>query len=570
VNIKEVIYQLRGQDLLSPALTKVGASGEQTRRIMDSLHKTTASLKSQFAGAASEIPGLSRGLGLLKNPLVAIAAAGTAAGLGLKRATDQAAAFNAEFRNLANLNLSRTRSELQQLKSLVYETAYAGGFDLSAANTAFYDVQSITGLYGPQATPVVRQGMEFARLLGADPNEWVAGLAKARANYGFGNKDIQDYQAKAYASLVAGAMTFDQLAKASPVFAGSAAAAGQDYTNALKMFTLFTMRTKSVDEAATLTKSLFTDLTKASTIKSFKTAGIDVYEDGRFKGVSDLLTELNDVFAQQKTQKAVINLKNEFQGSEGLIALVNAATDRTGALRSQLENFANAELDLARARELARDDAQLLSEELRNKLKVSVTQLGEALLPLRVQLTKTALAVVDSMNMLFSSRGAQSVGAKEVYNQYSEHYGGFQNMTEAQKKDLRSNIEQNRQKYKSQIEGFTGQFAEQLGRRYTRETDWRKGALTALDRIEQEVFGSEKEGAGGTAGTKNYTSQALQSALTAAGGGRQQKVINVSIGSLVGTQSFNTSVQESRDDITDLVEEALVRAIYGAEQLAVR
>ena len=48
------------------------------------------------------------------------------------------------------------------------------------------------------------------------------------------------------------------------------------------------------------------------------------------------------------------------------------------------------------------------------------------------------------------------------------------------------------------------------------------------------------------------------------------QVINVTIGSLVGSQSFNSTVRESRDDITSIVEEALIRAIYGAEQLAVR
>ena len=62
---------------------------------------------------------------------------------------------------------------------------------------------------------------------------------------------------------------------------------------------------------------------------------------------------------------------------------------------------------------------------------------------------------------------------------------------------------------------------------------------------------------------------AMLAALAAAGGGRQQKVITVTIGSLVGNQSFNTSVRESRDDITAVVEEALLRAINGAEQIAI-
>ena len=147
--------------------------------------------------------------------------------MALKRATDQAARFNHEFRNLANLNLGKTRSELRQLKELVMSTSYAGGFDLSKTNSAFFDVQSVTGLSGAAAAPMVRKGMEFARLLGADPNAWVQGLALAQANFGFSNRAIDDFQSKAYATLKAGNITFDQIAQLIPRFAGAAASSGQ-------------------------------------------------------------------------------------------------------------------------------------------------------------------------------------------------------------------------------------------------------------------------------------------------------------------------------------------------------
>ena len=100
-----------------------------------------------------------------------------------------------------------------------------------------------------------------------------------------------------------------------------------------------------------------------------------------------------------------------------------------------------------------------------------------------------------------------------------------------------------------------------------------RGALAAVNRIYGEVFGDAGAATpllgGGKTGSTATDAAAMQAALAAAGGGRQQKVITVTIGSLVGNQSFNTSVRESRDDITAVVEEALLRAINGAEQIAI-
>lgn len=223
MNVREVIYEISGKDRLTPTLEKIGVRGEATNKILTSLNRDTFSLKNNIRMAASEIPGLSRGLTMLRNPAIVAGTAIAGTAVLLRQATDQAARFNHEFRNLANLNLSKTRSELQQLREQVVSTAYAGGFDLSKTNSAFYDVQSVTGLSGAAAAPMVRKGMEFARLLGADPNTWVQGLALAQANFGFSNRAIDDFQSKAYATLKAGNITFDQIAQLIPRFAGAAA-----------------------------------------------------------------------------------------------------------------------------------------------------------------------------------------------------------------------------------------------------------------------------------------------------------------------------------------------------------
>ena len=581
MTIKEVVYQIVGRDYLSPVLDKVGVAGEDAARVMRNLRSQTIGMNANMREAAREIPGMGRALSMVKNPLIMGGALIAGVGAVMVDATNRAKAFNTEFRNLANINLSRSIGELSRLKTMIANTAYAGGHDISATSRAYFDVQSITGMYGSEASPMVRKGMEFARLMGADPNEWVAGLAKAQANYGFSNADIDKYQASAYASLVAGAMTFDQLAKASPVFAGSAAASGQSFTDAMKMFTLFTMRTKSTDEAATMTNSLFRDLTREGTVKGFLNAGINPYtSEGSFKSVVQLMTELADVFASQQTQQQVNNLKNAFSGSEGLTAMLNAAAGGAEQLSSQLSNFESAELKLAEARSIARNDATLLEEELRNRLNIQIVQLGNALLPLRVRIVEILSSVTDYMGRIFGgSAVVGAIGARQENLAFADAYNNFVDLSPERQEQLRANLLSNRAAYEDRI-AKSQKALDRWGKWHPfysyhyNEVYGLQCRISAIDQMEAEMFGSTMNGGLETttaSGGKGKTGADANAAVAAAiGGGRQQKVINVTIGSLVGSQSFNSTVRESRDDITSIVEEALIRAIYGAEQLAVR
>ena len=591
MTIKEVVYQIVGRDYMSPVLDRMRASAESANHVMRNLRSQTIGMNANMREAAREIPGMGRALSMVKNPLIMGGALVAGVSAVMVDATNRAKAFNTEFRNLANINLSRSIGELNRLKSTIATTAYAGGHDIGATSRAYFDVQSITGMYGAQASPMVRQGMEFARLMGADPNEWVAGLAKAQANYGFSNADIGKYQSAAYASLVAGAMTFDQLAKASPVFAGSAAASGQSFTDAMKMFTLFTMRTKSTDEAATMTNSLFRDLTREGTIKGFMNAGINPYNsDGSFKSVIQLMTELADVFSSQQTQLQVNNLKNAFSGSEGLTAMLNAAAGGAEQLTAQLRNFDNAELDLNRAREIARNDLNLLESDLRNKFNTSLTQLGEALLPARIELVRLGIAAVDFVRDVIDWKGAARREGTSIADWATSGLERWDSMSESDRAAFKASVESARDQARATYGTLpspskVGLWAAERGLAWpilgaigsgarSRETNIGKwgAAVSTYDSVLSQIAALENPVVAPTDGNGGSdTVVDAQSAISnAIGGGRQQKVINVTIGSLVGSQSFNSTVRESRDDITSIVEEALIRAIYGAEQLAVR
>ena len=335
-----------------------------------------------------------------------------------------------------------------------------------------------------------------------------------------------------------------------------------------------------------MTNSLFRDLTREGTIKGFLNAGINPYNsDGSFKSVIQLMTELADVFSSQQTQLQVNNLKNAFSGSEGLTAMLNAAAGGAEQLTAQLRNFDNAELNLNRTREIALGDLTLLEEEMRNKFNTSLTQLGEALLPARIEFTRLAIKALDFVREIADWQGtARRTGAQNA-NWAQEQFVRYGEMSISEKEqflaDVRTQRDAGQARYQaiptSGIQrGVANSFivSSVVGWGSRAREENRLSTLSEVgiynDILAQAEAWGTASGIVGRDGDSKTNADAQSAISTAIGGGRQQKVINVTIGSLVGSQSFNSTVRESRDDITSIVEEALIRAIYGAEQMAAR
>ena len=585
MNLRELKYVLLGEDRLSPALDRVTRSGTEASRRLQEHSSKLARWRQDMAGVASEIPGLGAGLRLLSNPLTLIAAGGVAASAGIRKATDAARQFNHEFRDLANLNLGKSKRELSELKQLVLDTSFANGFDQSKTNTGIYDIQSVTGLYGAEAARIVSKQGLFANLMKADFNEWIAGTGKAMANYGFGAEDLDRYNASAYATMKAGYITFDKLAQVSAVYAGAAASAKQDFNTANKMLTLFTLRTKSADEASTRTKSLFNDLTKAPTIEAFRKAGIDVFDaNGKFKQADVLLLELNKRFRELGDEKSMIKLKNQFTGSEGLIALIQAATDKTGALQNTLIGFENSKLGINEALQQAREDTDYINEQLQARTKVLLTEIGQNWLPIKNKLLEAVNYGLEGVRWMFTGKeGFEQQGRSYIADQYLGIEQKVATMNDTQYAELMGKIAATllMHQQKSQDLAWSESLAPhtKLGAALNVNSAWRdfyyhKGAAAHLREImtnvpqwrsPQAAGAPEPDGTSGT--TPSDTSRITAGIGDISGGGPQVRQVNVTIGKLI--ESFTVSsatVREAMPDLGRMVEEELVRAIGGAEQ----
>jgi len=393
-----------------------------------------------FDSVSQGLPSIKSGLSSIINPAMIATAGIGALTAGLMKATDRAAEFNHEFRDLANLNLDKSQREIEDLRRMVLDTSWRNGFDAQKTSNAYNELQSTAGIYGAQARPIVEKQGDFALLMKTSMDDYVAGTAKAMANWKFGVDKLDDFNKSNYAAMQVGVVSFEELAKVQSTFAGSAASINQSFDTANKLFSIFTVKTKSVDEAATLTKSLFNDLTKAQTVKAFKSIGIDLFDSNKqLKQADNIMLELNDKFRLMKNDKAVVSLKNQFKGSEGLIAMIQAATDRTGELRNMLNEFQDSKFNADMALSQAHNDIIHRQEKLANRVDNLMIRLGQTLLPAKEWLVGMAEEAVTRINWNLKSTNektdavysAQKTG---VYEQFGKVLSDVPNMTDAQYK----------------------------------------------------------------------------------------------------------------------------------------
>lgn len=409
--------------------TGLNQAKQETFKGVNAMQTKMDSLKFNFAknskAMADEVPMIGNAFKLASNPIALTAAGVLAIGKGIDYTTQKAADFNTQFRALSNLNLDKSKRDIESLKHMVLDTAFNKGFDTNKTIMGYFDVQSTTGKFGGEVKRIVEKQGEFANLMQADFGEYIAGTAKGMANFGFGVDKLDEFNRSAYATVKVGVTTFDQLAKVQSVYAGAAASNNQTFDTANKLLALFTVKTKSVDEAATLTKSMFNDLTKDATIKAFKKVGISIYDNnGAIKQGDTLLLELNKKFNALDGDKKVVALKNQFTGSEGLIAMIQAATDKSGQLQNTLNSFDSTKLGLNKALEQAKNDVNYINQQLKNKINVMEIQIGEDMLPIKRWFTEQKLNIVSKAASMF--RGEQGNKQKmysEGWTKQSEEFG---------------------------------------------------------------------------------------------------------------------------------------------------
>jgi hypothetical protein len=144
MNLKELKYVILGDDKLSGKLQQITAASNKTTSALSQHSNKLSSLRDGFKNLSSEVPAVGSSISMLTNPItLAVAGIGLLA-VGLNKSVEAAAQFNTTFRQLQNINLDKSREQLDGLKSSVLGLSFTHGFDAEKTSTAMFDVQSLT------------------------------------------------------------------------------------------------------------------------------------------------------------------------------------------------------------------------------------------------------------------------------------------------------------------------------------------------------------------------------------------------------------------------------------------
>jgi TP901 family phage tail tape measure protein len=317
----------------------------------------------------------------------------------IDRSIDSAVKFNTAFLPIRQLNLDKSKAEMDSYRSMIRESAYEVGTSLDVSTKAYYDLQSATGLYGKEAEAVFKMVGNYSIATGANLGDAMNSTTKSMKAYGLGVQDIDALLTSNAKTVQVGITTFDELARVQTDYAGSVSAAGQNFDTGNKVFAMFTSIAKSADIAANMTKTFFDGLGQQSQeIKD--NLGIDVFDaKGNMKDADKILFEITSKF-KNLNEKQITNIINKIGGPEGL--RTGLAKVKTGAddMIATFNNFDSSKFSMADALKNAQADYGKMKEMFNNRLDIIFSKIGEKLIP---QLSKMLDVLTPALDWLSSN-----------------------------------------------------------------------------------------------------------------------------------------------------------------------
>lgn len=592
MNLKELQYKISSKENLSGNLEKIYGAGNKTNRMLGNQNKHLGSLKSNIKSAASELPFLSNSMGLLANPITLTAGAVGLLGTALNKAKNEAAAFNTEFRQLHNLNLDKSPFGISGIKQGVFNTAYSKGFDASKTSTAFYDVQSIAGIQGLDARRLIEKTGMFSRVMQSDFNQTISGTAQVMDIYGLSVNRADDYLSSMYKTVMVGKTTFDEMSRVQVEYASAASAAGQSYDNANKVFAAFSKTSKSVDIAATLTKTAFQDLTKKSTLQGMKKLGVDVFDvQGNMRGVDEILQQLVPKLKTMSEERFAV-LKEEIGGSEGIKGMLDLAKSKADGLLESFELFNSSDMDYGKALRAFHEDVNELNKTLENKTKVLLSEIGQDLIPFWNSLQQQKIDFLDGVRNVTSGDvkwyDQMAVSAPFIWNPYKNMFGSQDRIEAVERSRIANEFSANLYDEISlnnpSIKGITADVFSNRLKELGKLNQWydpagpnnnlytKENMLAARDVItkitnefisdynNRNLLGLIDNPDSNDVGTISGSGSAAINKIGSGG----SKTINITMENKIDINS--TGVEGTAEDLSTTIEENLVRILQGVEE----
>lgn len=353
--------------------------------------KSIGSLKNNVGMLAGEFPMLGRAAALATSPLGIAVATVAGAGLVFNKATNESKKFNHEFLELKNLNLDKSNAQLDTLKGNILDLSGRKGFDPSAISKGFFDIQSATGKYGDEVETIVEKTALFARATKADLGSSIAGVGKAMGVFGFGSDQIEQFLISSKKAEQVGVTTLNQLSQVQVEYIGAAAAAGQSFDAANKLFALNTKSTKNADIGATYTKGFFEDLAKLDKV------GIDVFgKDGSFREVDKILLDVDNKFKQLSNDDAINKFITKIGGNEGLRGVLKQVATNGNEVFRTFKEYDKLDIKLGDILKNVNIDLESQEKLVAGKLTTAWVKLGDKLEPISRSINNIKIDLADA------------------------------------------------------------------------------------------------------------------------------------------------------------------------------
>lgn len=296
-----------------------------------------------------------------------------------------AAEFDSAFLNIKQLNLDKSKGELESYRSEIREATFDMGTNLKDSTDAMYDLQSATGLYGKDAISIFKKVAKYSVATGANINDAMNSTTKAMKAFGLGVNDIDHLLTSNAKTVQTGITTFDELAKVQTEYAGASASAGQGIDQANKVFAMFTSIAKNSDVGANMTKTFFQGLGQQAD-KFEETLGVQVFDKNGSMRDADLI--LKDISSKFKgmTDKEITQAINKIGGPEGLRGALDKVKVGTEDMIRTFNDFDSSTFNLDDALVNAEGDFGKMKELLSNRFEVLMSKIGEVLIPILVRL----------------------------------------------------------------------------------------------------------------------------------------------------------------------------------------
>ena len=323
----------------------------------------------------------------------------------LAGASAQTAVFQNEFLELKNLNLDKSVEQVDALRKSVLRTALDTGLAAQATSKSYFDIQSATGLYGEEVDGIVTKIGKFSIATKAQLDSVTNATGKAIGIWKFGNDQMDNYLASMAKTVQVGVTTFDQLARVQVDYAGAAAAAGQGFDSANKLFAAFTKSAKSTEEAATATKTAFMGLSDPNVQKGLASYGIKLFDTaGNMRSIDEIATDLVGTLSTMNDQQ-FSKFMGKVGGPEGLKILLNQAKANGDGLLQTFKDFDNVQFDVGEAIKNANGDVTILANLLKNRVNTLLIAIGQVALPSIIRGFETMNGWVVGLFNFFETKG---------------------------------------------------------------------------------------------------------------------------------------------------------------------